>query len=170
MRGVSGVVVAVLLTVISIVAVLIFWNTIACLVGLCPEPKILIENANLLAKQGLLTLTVKNIGSAATNISKVELLPAEQSGSSQGGSSGGGLSCNLRTQSTQTSSSGQTTQKTEVPPGASLTIQYNCGTGSSGSGQSGGQGLTAGATYYVIVYYKKGSTEVPTDPYPVTAR
>jgi len=160
MRGISGVVVAVLLTVISIVAVLIFWNSISCLVGLCPEPKILIENANLLAKQCLLTLTVKNIGSAATNISKVELLPAEKSGSSQRDSS----SLTFTTPRSS-SSSGQTTQKTEVPPGASLTIQYDCG-----SGQSGGQGLTAGATYYVIVYYKKGDTVVPTDPYPVTAR
>jgi len=163
MRGVSGVVVAVLLTVISIVAVLIFWNTISCLVGLCPEPKILIENANLLAKQCLLTLTVKNIGSAATTISKVELLRAEKSGSSQGDSS----SLTFTTPRSS-SSNGQPTQNPEVPPGASLTIQYDCGTG-SGGGQSGGQ-LTAGATYYVIVYYKKGDTVVPTDPYPVTAR
>jgi len=166
MRGVSGVVVAVLLTVISIVAVLVFWNTIACLVGLCPEPKLLIENANLIAKQGLLTLSVKNIGSAATSISRVELLPAEQSGSSQGGSSSTSLSCELRT-SSQSSSSGQTSQNPEVSPGASLTIQYNCGAGSSGGSS---QGLTAGATYYIIVYYTKGNTEVPTDPYAVTAR
>jgi len=112
------------------------------------EPKIIIEKANLSAKQGLLTLTVKNIGVMTTTISKVELLPAEQLGSSQRG--GTRLLCNLNT---------QTTQKTEVPPGPSLTIQYNCG-----------QEFKAGVIYYVIVYYKKSNTEVPTDPYPVTAR
>jgi len=154
MRGVSGVVVAVLLTVISIVAVLVFWNTIACLVGLCPEAKLLVENANLVANQGLLTLTVRNVGNAATSISRVELLPAGQSGSGQGGSSSG-PSCTPRS----TGQGGQQTQNPEVSPGLSLTIQYNCG-----------QGLKAGTTYYIIVYYTKGNTEVPTDPYPVTAR
>jgi len=112
------------------------------------EPKIIIETANLLAKQGLLILTVKNIGGMTTTISKVELLSAEQSGSSQRG--GTRLLCSLNT---------QTIQNPEVPPGPSLIIQYNCG-----------QEFKAGVIYYVIVYYTKGNTEVPTDSYPVTAR
>jgi len=127
----------------------IFWNP-DCF---CPEsnsscePNLLIENAKLTARQGLLTLTVRNIGVMTTTISKVELLSAEQVGSSQRG--GTRLLCNPNT---------QTTQNPEVPPGSSLIIQYDCG-----------KGLKAGTTYYVIVYYTKGGTEVPTDPYPVMA-
>ena len=112
------------------------------------EPKIIIEKANLSAKQGLLTLMVKNIGVMTTTISKIELLSAEQPGISQRG--GTRLLCSLNT---------QTIQNPEVPPGASLTIQYDCN-----------QELKAGTTYYIIVYYTKGDTIVPTDPYPVTAR
>jgi len=133
----------------------IFWN-VDCF---CPEsncscePKLLIENAKLIARQGLLILTVRNIGSATTSIMRLELVSVEQSGSSQGGSSG-----SLCTP-ISSGQHGQVVQNPELPPGASLTIQYNCG-----------QGLKAGTTYYVIVYYTKGNTEVPTDPYPVTAR
>lgn len=136
MKGISGVVVAVLLTVIGIVAVLMFWAMFSGMFS--PHPKLLIEGATLvkMGDQVLGTITVREVGGASTQIQKIEIR----------GGANEQITCN------------PTGGSMELSAGASKTIQCTA------------SGLQTGKTYYLIVYYKVGDGEQPTDPYPVTVR
>ena len=73
MRGISGVVIAVLLTVIGIAAVLAFWTIFYPLIQ--PHPKIVIESATLtkIGDRYDLTIRVREVGGASTTITKITL-------------------------------------------------------------------------------------------------
>ncbi|MEM1664078.1 MAG: hypothetical protein QXD96_08145 [Pyrobaculum sp.] len=73
MRGISGVVIAVLLTVIGIAAVLAFWTIFYPLIQ--PHPKIVIESATLtkIGDRYDLTIRVKEVGGASTTIKRITL-------------------------------------------------------------------------------------------------
>jgi len=141
MRGISGVVVAVLLTVIGVVAVLVFWTGVICSIApqLCgrTESKVMIESASLV-KMGnnyLLTVHVREVGGASTTIETIKL---------------------IKDNPDSPVCSDKPNKLLEA--GRSATIQKTCGN------------LNPGETYYVIVEYKSGGTTKVTDPYPVTAR
>jgi len=141
MRGISGVVIAVLLTVIGIAAVLAFW---AIFSGFIPsQPKVLIEKA-MLTKIGNnqydLSISVREVGGASTTIQKVVLV-------------GTGLDGEKECKTTDE-------KDTSLQPGQSRQLVYKCSDVS----------LNPGTTYYVRVYYQKGTGEEATDLYPVTVR
>ncbi|MEM4439794.1 MAG: hypothetical protein QW680_14305 [Pyrobaculum sp.] len=73
MRGISGVVIAVLLTVIGIAAVLAFWTIFYPLIQ--PHPKIVIESATLtkVGNEYDLSIRVREVGGASTTITKITL-------------------------------------------------------------------------------------------------
>jgi len=102
-RGISGVVIAVLLTVIGIAAVLIFWSMMSGFFN--PQPKVIIERA-VITKIGQNTydvsITVRETGGASTTITKAEI-------------TGEGVNQQL-----QSLKSG----KTELSPGSSQTLVY----------------------------------------------
>ncbi len=143
LKGISGVVIAVLLTVIGIAAVLIFWGMMSGFFN--PQPKVIIEKA-VITKIGQnkydVSITVRETGGASTTITKVEL-------------TGGTLSNPVTL-----TPGGQTQQKTELSPGSSLTLVYKLE----------GQSLEPGVTYYIAVYYRSGDSEVRSELYPVTVR
>jgi len=140
MRGISGVVIAVLLTVIGIVAVLAFWGIFGPMIT-GSNPRVIIEKATL-TKIGDnkydLTISVREVGGASTEIKEVKLtggnLPGEQSCTKKSGS-------------------------TSLSPGQSQTLVYECSLS-----------LNPGTTYYVRVYYQKGEGSEATDLYAVTVR
>jgi len=139
MRGISGVVIAVLLTVIGIVAVLAFWAMFSGLFN--PQPKVIIEKATLTRignNQYDLSISVREVGGASTTIQRVVL-------------TGGGS-----TNEQECTGEGQ---DTSLQAGQSKQLAYKC----SGS-------LNPGTTYYVRVYYQKGTGSEATDLYPVTVR
>jgi len=142
MRGISGVVIAVLLTVIGIVAVLAFWAMFSGLFN--PQPKVVIEKATLTRignNQYDLSISIREVGGASTTIQRVVL-------------TGGGYTderqCNLKG-----------TQDTSLQAGQSKQLVYQCDLS-----------LNPGTTYYVRVYYQKGTGTdgEATDLYPVTVR
>ncbi|MGC9171102.1 MAG: hypothetical protein ACP5HD_10255 [Thermoproteus sp.] len=152
MAGISGVVVTVLLTVIGIVAVLMFWAMFSGFFN--PHPKLVIESASITQlSQGQydVSITVREVGGASTQIEKVVIYDNGQespplsgctTGQSQGGSSSG-------------------SQSGGISVGAGQEVTFHCGYSSN---------LKPGQTYYIAVYYTSGSSSVRSDLYPVTVR
>jgi len=142
LRGISGVVIAVLLTVIGIAAVLMFWGMMSGFFS--PQPKVIIEKATV-TKVGSkfdVSITVRETGGASTQIEKAVI-------------TGGQLSSEIDLQLSTTAQQ----QDNTLSPGQSKTLVYETT-----------QSLTPGVTYYVAVYYKKGDSTERSDLYPVTVR
>ena len=140
-RGISGVVIAVLLTVIGIAAVLMFWGMMSGF--FTPQPKVIIEKATV-TKVGSkfdVSITVRETGGASTQIERAVI-------------TGGQLSSEIDLQLSTTAQ-----QDNTLSPGQSKTLVYETT-----------QSLTPGVTYYVAVYYKKGDSTERSDLYPVTVR
>jgi hypothetical protein len=139
-RGISGVVIAVLLTVIGIAAVLMFWGMMSGFFN--PQPKVIIEKATItkIGNKYDISITVRETGGASTKIEKAVI-------------TGGDL-----TAEQDLSLSGQQ-QDTTLSPGQSKTLVYETT-----------QSLKPGVTYYVAVYYTKGGSTERSDLYPVTVR
>jgi len=74
-RGISGVVIAVLLTVIGIAAVLMFWGMMSGFFN--PQPKVIIEKATI-TKTGPntydISITVRETGGASTQIDDAKII------------------------------------------------------------------------------------------------
>ena len=75
LRGISGVVIAVLLTVIGIAAVLMFWGMMSGFFN--PQPKVIIEKATI-TKTGKgtydVSITVRETGGASTQIKEAKII------------------------------------------------------------------------------------------------
>ncbi len=184
LRGISGVVIAVLLAVIGIAAVLMFWGMMSGFFN--PQPKVIIEKATI-TKTGKdtydISITVREIGGASTEILyavitggdlpndvRLDLLPTnQQQGSQQRGS-----------QQQDSQQQGGQQQDNTLGPGQSKTFVFKLGP-QQGNQQQGSQqqdsqqqgqreGLKPGVTYYVAVYYRKGDSVERSDLYPVTVR
>jgi hypothetical protein len=144
LRGISGVVIAVLLTVIGIAAVLLFWSMISGF--FTPQPKVIIEKATI-TKTGQntydISITVRETGGASTEIDYAVI-------------TGGDLQKEVRLDLSTTS---QQQDKT-LSPGQSKTLVVKLND----------QQLKHGVTYYVAVYYTKGGGTERSDLYPVTVR
>jgi hypothetical protein len=140
LRGISGVVIAVLLAVIGIAAVLLFWGMVSGF--FTPQPKVIIEKVTI-TKVGNdrfdMSITVRETGGASTEIDKVVI-------------TGGDLGAQIEL------TTPQERDKT-LSPGQSRTFVYEVR-----------QPLNPGVTYYVAVYYKKGVDTERSDLYPVTVR
>jgi hypothetical protein len=151
-RGISGVVIAVLLTVIGIAAVLMFWGMMSGFFN--PQPKVIIEKATItkIGNQYDVLITVRETGGASTTIKEAKIFgPGHENGApiqiSTGNSTGG-----------PSNSTGGS--KTPVlSPGSSITITGTLNTQ-----------LQPGVTYYIAVYYTKGDGTERSDLYPVTVR
>jgi hypothetical protein len=141
-RGISGVVIAVLLTVIGIAAVLLFWSMISGFFN--PQPKVIIEKVTItnVGNKYDISITVRETGGASTKIERAVIT---------GGQLPGETELQLSTTAQQ--------QDTTLSPGQSRTLVYEIS-----------QQLTAGVTYYVAVYYTKGNSVERSDLYPVTVR
>ncbi len=153
-RGISGVVIAVLLTVIGIAAVLMFWGMMSGFFN--PQPKVIIEKATI-TKIGQIydvSITVREIGGASTIIEEVRIFGP---GLNDQGES---ITITSTQGSTGSQSSTGDQSKPVLSPGSSITI-----TGTLRQKQ-----LQPGVTYYVAVYYKKGDVKERSDLYPVTVR
>jgi hypothetical protein len=153
-RGISGVVIAVLLTVIGIAAVLMFWGMMSGFFN--PQPKVIIEKATItkIGNKYDVLITVRETGGASTNITQVKIF-------------GPGLNDNGETITTSdgsgTGGSSSNTGGSNAPvlsPGSSITI----------TGKLVDKQLKPGATYYIAVYYTKGDSTERSDLYPVTVR
>ena len=168
LRGISGVVIAVLLAVIGIAAVLMFWGMMSGFFN--PQPKVIIEKATI-TKTGQntydISITVRETGGASTEIDYAVItggdlqnevrLDLSTSNQQQGGQQQG------------SQQQGQQQNKT-LSPGQSKTLVFKLGP-QQGSQQQGGQvTLKPGVTYYVAVYYRKGDGIERSDLYPVTVR
>jgi hypothetical protein len=142
LRGISGVVIAVLLAVIGIAAVLMFWGMMSGF--FTPQPKVIIEKATItkIGNNYDVSITVRETGGASTEIQKAVITGAQLSGEVE----------------LQLSTTSQQQDKT-LSPGQSKTLIYMTT-----------QSLTPGATYYVAVYYTKGNGVERSDLYPVTVR
>jgi hypothetical protein len=139
-RGISGVVIAVLLAVIGIAAVLMFWGMMSGF--FTPQPKVIIEKATITkVRQNAydLSITVRETGGASTEIDKVVI-------------TGGDLSADIELHTPRE-------RDKTLSPGQSRTFTYEVG-----------QPLNPGVTYYVAVYYKRGADTERSDLYPVTVR
>jgi hypothetical protein len=160
LRGISGVVIAVLLAVIGIAAVLMFWGMMSGFFS--PQPKVIIEKATITKvgqKRYDLSITVRETGGASTCILGAAIM-------------GGSSSTPIPVTSTATppiSASGQRSgqqgcgdnnQGIPLGPGQSMTISYVVEN----------QQLSPGVTYYVAVYYLSSNTVERTDLYPITVR
>jgi hypothetical protein len=152
-RGISGVVIAVLLTVIGIAAVLMFWGMMSGFFN--PQPRVIIEKATItkIGDKYDVLITVRETGGASTTITEVKIF-------------GPGLNDNGETITISTGSgtggSSSNTGGSNAPvlsPGSSITI----------TGELNKQ-LKPGATYYIAVYYTKGDGTERSDLYPVTVR
>jgi hypothetical protein len=143
-RGISGVVIAVLLTVIGIAAVLMFWGMMSGFFS--PQPKVIIEKATI-TKTGQntydISITVRETGGASTEIEYAVI-------------TGGDLQNEVRLDFPTTN---QQQDKT-LSPGQSKTLVFKLNN----------QQLKPGVTYYVAVYYTKGGSTERSDLYPVTVR
>jgi len=141
-RGISGVVIAVLLAVIGIAAVLMFWGMMSGF--FTPQPKVIIEKATItkIGDKYDISITVRETGGASTQIERAVItggdLPTEQP-----------LSLSTAQQ-----------QDTTLSPGQSKTLIY----------EARQLQLKPGVTYYVAVYYTKGGSTERSDLYPVTVR
>ena len=141
LRGISGVVIAVLLAVIGIAAVLMFWGMMSGF--FTPQPKVIIEKATItkIGNKYDVSITVRETGGASTQIEKAVI-------------TGGDL-----TTEQELSLSTAQQQDTTLSPGQSKTLVYETT-----------QSLKPGMTYYVAVYYTKGGGTERGDLYPVTVR
>jgi len=159
LRGISGVVIAVLLAVIGIAAVLMFWGMMSGFFS--PQPKVIIEKA-IITKVGQkydLSITVRETGGASTCILGATIM-------------GGSSSTPIPVTSTATppisassqqsgqQGCGDNNQGIPLGPGQSMTISYVVEN----------QQLSPGVTYYVAVYYLSSNTVERTDLYPITVR
>ncbi|AEA12413.1 hypothetical protein TUZN_0930 [Thermoproteus uzoniensis 768-20] len=156
--GISGVVVTVLLTVIGIVAVLMFWAMFSGFFN--PHPKIIIESAEvtqLSPGQYDVSITVREVGGASTQITGAVIYGTGSQSSSQPPQ----LQCNPpgQSQSSSSSSASSSSQSFSIPVGAGQEVTFYC----TYSGN-----LIPGQTYYLAVYYTSGSSNVRSDLYPVT--
>ncbi|MCU7786718.1 hypothetical protein ODS41_02075 [Pyrobaculum sp. 3827-6] len=164
-RGISGVVIAVLLTVIGIVAVLMFWGMFSGMFN--PQPKVIIEKASITKigdKTYDVSITVREVGGASTTILEAKLLGGTSSGQGSGSSgqgSGGGQDEGIPITFSTNQGSGQ-------QGGQDLTLQ--AGQSKTLVGRITNQDLQPGVTYYLAVYYQKGSGRERTELYPVTVR
>jgi len=142
LRGISGVVIAVLLAVIGIAAVLLFWGMVSGFFN--PQPKVIIEKATItkIGNKYDISITVRETGGASTKIYQAVIT---------GGQLSGETPLQLSTTAQQ--------QDTTLSPGQSRTLVYETS-----------QQLTEGVTYYVAVYYTKGNSVERSDLYPVTVR
>ena len=154
-RGISGVVIAVLLAVIGIAAVLMFWGMMSGF--FTPQPKVIIEKATI-TKTGQntydISITVRETGGASTEIESAVI-------------TGGDLQNEVRLDlSTTNQQQGSQQQDKTLSPGQSKTLVFKLGN------QQQGQQVTLkpGVTYYVAVYYTKGNSVERSDLYPVTVR
>jgi hypothetical protein len=140
-RGISGVVIAVLLAVIGIAAVLMFWGMMSGF--FTPQPKVIIEKATItkIGNKYDISITVRETGGASTQIEKAVI-------------TGGDL-----TTEQELSPSTAQQQDTTLSPGQSKTLVYETT-----------QSLKPGVTYHVAVYYTKGGGTERSDLYPVTVR
>jgi len=143
LRGISGVVIAVLLTVIGIAAVLMFWGMMSGFFN--PQPKVIIEKATI-TKTGQntydISITVRETGGASTQIEKAVITGGD-----------------LTTEQELSLSTAQQQDKT-LSPGQSKTLVFKLNN----------QQLKPGVTYYLAVYYTKGDSTERSDLYPVTVR
>jgi len=73
-RGISGVVIAVLLTVIGIAAVLMFWGMMSGFFS--PQPKVIIEKATItkIGNKYDISITVRETGGASTQINEAKII------------------------------------------------------------------------------------------------
>jgi uncharacterized membrane protein YgcG len=169
LRGISGVVIAVLLAVIGIAAVLMFWGMMSGFFN--PQPKVIIEKATItkIGDKYDVSITVRETGGASTTIIEAKIFGpglndngerinistgnSASSGNTGGSSSGSG---------TGGSSSGNTggSNTLVLSPGSSITI----------TGKLANVQLKPGVTYYIAVYYTKGDSTERSDLYPVTVR
>jgi hypothetical protein len=141
-RGISGVVIAVLLAVIGIAAVLMFWGMMSGFFS--PQPKVIIEKATItkIGNKYDISITVRETGGASTQIEKAVITGGD-----------------LTTEQPLTLSTTSQQQDTTLSPGQSKTLVYETT-----------QSLKPGVTYYVAVYYTKGGGTERSDLYPVTVR
>jgi hypothetical protein len=142
LRGISGVVIAVLLAVIGIAAVLMFWGMMSGF--FTPQPKVIIEKATItkIGNKYDVSITVRETGGASTQIEKAVITGGD-----------------LTTEQLLTLSTTSQQQDTTLSPGQSKTLVYETT-----------QSLKPGVTYYVAVYYTKGGGTERSDLYPVTVR
>ncbi len=142
-RGISGVVIAVLLAVIGIAAVLMFWSMISGF--FTPQPKVIIEKATItkIGNKYDISITVRETGGASTKIEYAVI-------------TGGNLQEEVRL---ELSTTNQQQDKT-LSPGQSKTLVFKLDN----------RQLEPGMTYYVAVYYTKGGGTERSDLYPVTVR
>jgi hypothetical protein len=140
-RGISGVVIAVLLAVIGIAAVLMFWGMMSGF--FTPQPKVIIEKATItkIGNKYDISITVRETGGASTQIERAVITGGD-----------------LTTEQPLSLSTAQQ-QDTTLSPGQSKTLVYETT-----------QSLKPGVTYYVAVYYTKGGSTERSDLYPVTVR
>ena len=140
LRGLSGAVVAVLLAVIGIAAVLLFWSMVSGFFN--PQPKVIIEKVTItnIGDKFDVTITVRETGGASTEIDKVVITGGDVQGAE----------IELHT---------PRERDTKLSPGQSKTLTYELQ-----------QKLRPGVTYYVAVYYQKGTDTERSDLYPVTVR
>jgi hypothetical protein len=165
-RGISGVVIAVLLTVIGIAAVLMFWGMMSGFFN--PQPKVIIEKATI-TKTGQntydISITVRETGGASTEILYAVIT---------GGELPNEVRLDFPTTNQQQGSQQQGSQQQAITlsPGQSKTLVFKLGDGQQQGSQQQGQSVTLrpGVTYYVAVYYKKGDGIERSDLYPVTVR
>jgi hypothetical protein len=153
-RGISGVVIAVLLTVIGIAAVLMFWGMMSGFFN--PQPKVIIEKATItkIGNKYDVLITVRETGGASTTIIQAKIFGPGLNEDGQTidistGSGTGGSSSNTGGSNTPV-----------LSPGSSITI----------TGKLDNIQLKPGATYYIAVYYTKGDGTERSDLYPVTVR
>lgn len=148
LRGISGVVIAVLLTVIGIAAVLMFWGIFGGIIQ--SSPRLVVESATItkIGNQYELTIHVREVGGASTQIIRIEILGGDQPISI------------TPSQGAQSSSQGTQGTKIEIGAGESRTITHSITN----------QELKPGMTYYIRLIYQKGDREEPTDLYPVSVR
>jgi hypothetical protein len=73
-KGISGVVVAVLLTVIGIAAVLLFWNTIIGIIT-GPGPRANIDSATIIVVENdaRLAITISNVGTVDIKVNSIKV-------------------------------------------------------------------------------------------------
>ena len=128
-RGISGVVIAVLLAVIGIAAVLMFWGMMSGF--FTPQPKVIIEKATItkIGNKYDISITVRETGGASTKIERAII-------------TGGDLT-------TEQDLSTAQQQDTTLSPGQSKTLVYE-------TTQSLKPGVTY---YVAVYYTKGGGTE-----------
>jgi len=180
LRGISGVVIAVLLTVIGIAAVLMFWGMMSGFFN--PQPKVIIEKATItkIGDKYDVLITVRETGGASTNITQVKIFgPGYESGetiqtsdgSGTGGSSAGsGTGGSSAGSGTGGSSAGSGTGGSSSNTGGSNALVLSPGSSKTINGTLTNIQLKPGVTYYIAVYYTKGDSTERSDLYPVTVR